>query len=641
MYTDYGIESKHTFGRFLKYKYWENAKKLIDLQISGRKSGDNLYKSLEMYLYDDIYEQISSKMGKEYFNNKIANGFFYGLENEFYCYQYPIPKEIVGVRRLSFLSYPMAILYYSIGLYLLDLCSDFLSLNIKSNNKIKSFYGAKVMPENNCKLKNLNYLPFYKEFKRELNGPIFQSENTSVIRLDIENFYDNFPLFSFLNSIKDNLKDTKCKENIYDNITINDINYFFLFLSNNRTGIPQSKNNIISQLIANIYLNFVDLSVEDIIHEICEAKLLDYKIVRYIDDYYIILNYNTGDEHERAIYSTQLLLAFSDLFYNTYSLKLNSKCKIYNLDNDNEKKSLIYNFKKVSSGIEISSDQISKKKSDPQESLDNILSVISKLDITSAFYTKNENSDEDVLKEIYSKNVISIANKKENQLKIKEVFENFDFDLVCLRPKEIIVLICLCTDAETRFVNYLTKKENYTISDENLVLTYLCQTNFQNNDLIDKLCKYNKHYNTIIKEKNAVPDDNSCYFGLPLHKLHDISNNVKIINQIKKRVVNEKYQNFTIAINHLVNEFLEICKLYDKNSSNDYNAENVRDYLKRLNVDNKSIIFIDKMFDRRNTNSVSHSGSKEIIGTDIELEEYYNFKKAVARCLKKILSCHN
>ncbi|MCG4586068.1 hypothetical protein L0P56_11245, partial [Anaerosalibacter bizertensis] len=64
-----------------------------------------------------------------------------------------------------------------------------------------------------------------------------------------------------------------------------------------KLGIPQSDNNIISDFIGYLYLLFADMTISD---EIRDEKIEYSKVIRYVDDIYIIIKYKDNlDEYEK------------------------------------------------------------------------------------------------------------------------------------------------------------------------------------------------------------------------------------------------------------------------------------------------------------------------------------------------------
>ncbi len=120
-----------------------------------------------------------------------------------------------------------------------------------------------------------------------------------------------------------------------------------------KIGIPQSDNNIVSDFIGYLYLFFADMFIIDEIGRNIDVE--QFKLIRYVDDIYIVLKYGEAtsnvesfDYEELRKASVKVLSKTSDLLYYKFGLKLNNKTKIYLVEKEEEKKEFLKNFKKVS-----------------------------------------------------------------------------------------------------------------------------------------------------------------------------------------------------------------------------------------------------------------------------------------------------
>ncbi len=122
-----------------------------------------------------------------------------------------------------------------------------------------------------------------------------------------------------------------------------------------------------------------------------------------------------------------------------------------------------------------------------------------------------------------------------------------------------------------------------------------------------------------------------------------IQEKISIIKQIELRELNEKKENYSIALNHLVNELQSICYYYEKDKSSDtglmkyYKVQDVKNLLNEKGISNTTMIHINNLFDRRNNNGISHSGTDDIMFTGVNKDEYFKYKDNVKKCIKKLL----
>jgi len=151
-----------------------------------------------MIYYKTLGNAVEYLKNKDYFNQKVANNLFYGLEKEFAVFPYIIPKPNLGLRNYKFFTYPMRAVYYAIGLYLLKLSYEFLENYLHRRRDIKSYYGGRIYFENDelqVTRNNVYYMSYYKDFRnqviREANNDF---DNKVVIKLDIQNYYDEISI---------------------------------------------------------------------------------------------------------------------------------------------------------------------------------------------------------------------------------------------------------------------------------------------------------------------------------------------------------------------------------------------------------------------------------------------------------------
>ena len=121
-------------GYFLDYhRHWLQALDLLKYQLE-RKKKNRHFNTLEMFYYEKLKQSFGELENEEYFKTRIANNLFYGLK-EFAVVPYTRPKSNLGLRRYNFMTCPMRVLYYAVGLYLLKLSEEYLK-DYKSHKHI-------------------------------------------------------------------------------------------------------------------------------------------------------------------------------------------------------------------------------------------------------------------------------------------------------------------------------------------------------------------------------------------------------------------------------------------------------------------------------------------------------------------------
>lgn len=634
-------------GYFLTKDLWDSAKELLDYQIND-KPNFKVYNTLNFYYFDNVQKKTKKLATQKYYNERIANSLFYGLKDEFYFKKYTIPKAGIGLRNYYFFSYPMQQLVYSMGLYILRISQQFI-IDKKKNRKIKSFYGGDLKFDEQTKKLILKkdttlYYKSYGKFKKELVKTTIDPENKVVIRLDIQNYFDNVRFSKLLDLLNSNLKPSVRKINNFDTSTIAQINFFYKYLGNGTDSIPQSDNNIVSNFISHLYLSFGDLIIEDAIAEIKELNCIveNYEIIRYVDDIYISIEFENkifdleqDEKRNRFIYL--LLNKISDDFFKMLNLRFNSKADLFRIDIVKEKNRLLDQIKKVSEDY-------------PEADLDNSLSVQDRvrslLKLVGDLKNKNIHQvhkelikeERETLKDVYDNSVINLISTEANINKLENKLIDFNFDLLRVYPQPIIILISMCENALKSLEAYLLTKKYLSTFDRELVVILLCQTGFNNSKLINKL-KTNNQLNPIIKfikKKKITYGVTTGFYKVNLSKMTIVINQVSYIEQVRQRVYAEMRKQYSIALNHLLNEIQLICCTLESENINKYEAPKLVRFLNEKNVNNSIITQISNLFDRRNNNQISHPGSDSRVAWAVNEDEYNNYKHSVAKAIEYI-----
>ncbi len=232
----------NNLGHFLTYELWCNALNLLDFQVKAQDSNKH-FKTLSMIYYKELNNEIPVLKTDEFYKLTIANNLFYGLENQFAVIPYVEPKIGLGLRNYKFLTYPMRALYDSIGLYLLKLSSEFLNNFYIPIQSIRSYYGGGIYfeKENLVVTKNNIYFSeYYKRFrnglrkeigvKKDIQETLENNKNTVIIRIDIQNYYDEISIPTLLNLLDENIKDSQKSILNFDEVTKEQISFFLRYI---------------------------------------------------------------------------------------------------------------------------------------------------------------------------------------------------------------------------------------------------------------------------------------------------------------------------------------------------------------------------------------------------------------------------
>jgi len=248
---------------------------------------------------------------------------------------------------------------------------------------------------------------------------------------------------------------------------------------------------------------------------------------------------------------------------------------------------------------------------------------------------EHELSDE-ILKEVFDKRVAQMLEMAENKKRIRQVFKNFDFNRVKEYPLPMIIIILKDQSVANAFREYLLHRQNITSKDVDLMLTYLCQIDFSDYDVLNLLKNYAPMSKIISKVTNPdLAHLQPGYYGLQNNQLQILSTLPDVIEQIRHRVFNERIDSYSVALNHLLNELHGICYQIDRygDKSKEYDANQVVHFLQAQGISHNIFIGVRRLFDRRNTNQVSHPGSANFLAWSVSQSEYRQYRQIVSDCL--------
>ncbi len=642
-------------GHFLDFhRHWLQGLELLKYQLHQLKEPIKSkpyrhFNTLEMRYYAKLEQSLPNLEEENYFLTTIANNRFYGLSREFTVVPYTIPKSHLGLRKYKFMTCPMRILYYAIGVYLLELTKEYLQ-DYKCHKQIDSWYGGDLIFEGKkLDLRSTNRIHYksrYKTYRRRMRREIrHNTERKVVIRLDIENYFDELSIPRLLDLLQERIKPSIQREMYYDETTQSQLVSFFEFVAGGTSGIPQQNNDVISSFIGHLFLVFGDSFINDILHQYSDS-VESYSIIRYVDDINVSITFKKQPGELRGKQSPLSLRdkfnAFvphiSDSLYETLGLRLNPKTRIYRLSEKNDRIALERSLKKVSQEIQIPDDENQESSDKKIRKILNELRKLKRSPVAPYFLIPPKFGDEEVLKEAYDNDVQTrlVESYKGHLRRIFIARGGFDFQLVNADPTPIIILILVCDDVKVKFEQFLFSKTELTSRDISLVLSYLCQTGFTKLPLI-ALLKRCPQMTEIIKifEEGELSPELPGYYELTDERA-SIVDQPNVIEQIRLRVLAEQKEDFSVALNHLLNEIHAICGEFDDKSNNArrYDAGRVSVFLKRKRIPHETYTQVRNLFDRRNKTLVSHA---DPIAWAVTKDEYEGYRFHVGECLKHIL----
>jgi len=566
---------KTQLGYFIDFNLWQDALKLLRFQIKQKRSNRH-FNTLSMFYYEKLDTTCLDFEPQIYFDTKIASSLFYGLTKEFSVFSYVIPKPGLGLRDYRFFTYPMRVVYYAVGLYLLKLSQE-LRAEIQKVTRIEAFYGGDLkykQDELEVTAKNIYHRSFHEQFKQRIKEEtISRNQDKFILRLDIENYFNEISIPKLLQLLHTYIKPSKQASMSFDTLTREQIVCLFQFIANGKSsGIPQGENNIISSFIGHLYLVFADLFIDDVLKK--HINVIEFhKIIRYTDDIYISITFKDQIKHEnQGILIHSIASQISEVLYSRLSLKLNSKTRLYRMAKPDEKEELLKNIRKASLSdgyASLDEEENQDKKTGvsvetPQEKLDKIFDELRKIKesrVEDYFIRDSLTQDEDeALQEVFNKSVEQILDKPENKKEIGLIFKEFNFDLVKVKPLEILIVLLKNEESLKEFKNFCLCKNIITISDADLIVKFLSQTHFSDEELLLKL-KKNTHMKDIINvfTTGKINCVSPGYYGLSCMQIRQIAEMPEVIDQTRLRVLSEKEGSYSVALNHLLNEIHAVC----------------------------------------------------------------------------------
>jgi AbiA family abortive infection protein len=645
------ISSNTQLGYFLNFALWQDALDLLKFQITQKKSNRH-FKTLSMFYYEKLDISCLNHANEDYFKMKIATSLFYGLKKEFSVFSYVVPKPGLGLRDYRFFTYPMRCVYYAVGLYLLKLTQEFLTETYSKIDRIEAFYGGKLSYESEklqISPKFVYYRSFHEQFKLRIKEETkLGFQDKVALKLDIENYFNELSIPRLLTLLSRLIKPSVQANLAYDVFTREQIICLFQFISNGKSGIPQSDNNIISSFIGYLFLIFGDLAIDDILMKY-RRTVVSHKIIRYTDDIYIFVTFQSGigKKYQGSLIHS-IASEVAEALYNQLGLKLNLKTKLYRLSQKEEKEELLKNIRQLSPSDENpGNDQESGEKDEvnptvltPQDKLEKIFEELIKIKKSRVedYFIRGNSAREEILQEVFDKSVEQILDKRENKEKIEIIFKDFDLDLVKVQPLEILVLLLKDKDSTARLRDFCLNKSVVTTGDADLIIRFLCQTGFGDHELLEKL-RENFHMNKII---DIVQDENfNCsqpgYYNLTCMQMKTLSAMSDVLEQTKLRILSENIESYSVALNHLVNEIHAVCIKQEKADKKKYDVNNVVTFLQSKGIQHETCIKVRNLFDRRNSNRVSHPGSDGSLAWEVSREEYLDYYEHVGLCLNALL----
>jgi AbiA family abortive infection protein len=631
-----------TLGDFQPYYYWREAIRLLNYQIELRGT-NRTFNTLSMFYYERLDGVRDTIAGEDYFKESVANNVFYALESEFASMQYLLPKNDISHRKHLFMTYPLRVLYYAIGLYLVRSTEDFVAY-VKNNVKnVHFYYGGKLHFKDGCVVCNKKSVLYYNDYKafrgrvrKYLAGDV---DDRVVIRLDVQNYFNTVSVSRLLQMLSKSMKYSIQSSFKFGNAAQEEIASFFEYMLHSNHGIPIADNDIIASFLGNLYLMFGDLGIDNVLRSHCH-DIESFEIVRYVDDIYVAVNFH-GDigVSDRVAKVRSILAAIIDFFAEVLDLQFNSKSEVFWLARDEDRSELCRSLKRTSPDYHILDDD----REAPMAKVDNILKAIDDIKREGATLVSGDDKGlrGEILKDVFDPAVQQILKSPGYLERLESVFSDFDFGLAYTASLEITTLIFCSEFCRERLRRFLLLRPGVTIRDTGLILRYLCSSEFSDAELKKKLAESRSLKSIMsIFDRKCYESEYPGYYKLHVQKCRELAKMPHAVEQIKRRVICERAGMYSVALNHLLNEVHSIAKSCDPsadNEGNEYKADDVVRFCRTRGMPNEMVMAIRNLFDLRNMNVVSHPGHDGRAAAGISQSDYREWRIHVGNGLEFIL----
>lgn len=653
----YEEKNYNRFKKITNFELWKKSVSIIDNIVNQAKTNKH-FNTLIIDYYRKLNLEYKNKVKEEkYYESKIKSLLFYGYEKEYFSISYFKSKKVYTMRKQIFLSYPLLAIHNMIVIYLYELVNEFYLNHIQSNIRINSFYGGKFSTSNTkfeYDDKSLYYYESYIEYRKKLFEKLERKTGINydiVIKIDIQNYYNNISVSRYLDKIDESLQTSRKKERYFDDYTKRNIIDFFSYVMEEKNGIPAIEYSALNNFLGYFYLCFADIKIHDTFITKYKDIIKDFDIIRYIDDTYIFIKFKDEDlkENEKLDIIIEILSFLREMYFLEFGLTMNDKTKCFDLSNHEHIKELKNVFKITSQVTFNYSDKNENVKEKYRKIKCTLKKVVEKGKSIDDFFYKSQNLNVSVLNDIYAKNVNKFLEKPENKQEIYQILKEMTRIEIKLNSKAILVLMFKYGEELIENIKLeLLQTKNLTLEDIEIILHILAiekvkvsenelklsQENSKKSEKLKERLRENINYKKIFDYYDIAEKQDVEYNYLD----GDIKNPLIIQMIARKKAIAQK--NYALALNHLVNEFQLYCFFLNKNEKKDlknYTVNQVKEDLKKFSeITISDKIIIDKVFNDRNLNQISHGVSDDKYIQNINENQYFEYEKTLKNILGKL-----
>jgi len=243
------------------------------------------------------------------------------------------------------------------------------------------------------------------------------------------------------------------------------------------------------------------------------------------------------------------------------------------------------------------------------------------------YIEKIEVNDDVSLKQCFDKAVAQYMQTEEAKEQLEKVFQDWPPAIISKNVKILIFLISHAPTALDILINHVyedIKNENPSLTTLYLA-EHLMLADGYNGELDYELnCLTNKNSNPYIYllGRLLAPASDQTYSYINIEDQF-LNRNRSIMQQVRRTILADRHDVYSLAYSHLLNTFQEWCFLNKKapKKRNQYNRNDVVKWLEHI-ASHSEIVFVIKMFERRHRNTISHPGDESAEVNPVNETEY-------------------
>jgi len=588
----------------ISYETWQSVCSMyFNLKIGVKKAYLQLFPFSKISSDDEKY-----LLSEDFFSKYIKTGAFVMFPESLFRTENYLQKGDGSFRDSSLISPILYLVLQSIGKEMAG------KYSVQRSCDISIYYAGNY--EYNRPMYKQDYDDFFKEINREIDKYQY------FIKTDISNFYSNINIDKLINQIEEVCKKSR--------LTISQTQLLLLksLLQYCGSGkFPLIENSVASSYLATIvYLDPVDDELYKYLHLI--ENINSFKIIRYVDDMYILISLNKQEDFPFKIFNEirneySSILKKYDLALNTKKCCIKRSCEI----NEELKKSLydeIFNDKKCNIEEQFEGKLFDFITNLKDEFINNNITIERYNDLIEDHFNKTD--IEFTANEVF--NYFVYENKKELQLPnnveaITKLVRN-DASFINLDPKRLTVMI-LKTHSERAIKAFLdqlfkrNKSGKWNSYDTAIAITYLIQRRFQHKDLLaiinDKVPDLYHYYEFYC----SLSFSDSWQIDILEKLITVVENDTKTYFLYFMYLVEKQRNNYLAAFSYYKNYFDRLAALFAFYISHDskkrlFSYYQERNLIKLYSSIEGSEKIIKKAHKLRNANPLSHATAEVIDG---------------------------